>query len=140
MGKSWMKFFNILASFYLLLICILYYYLIIASLYSVSIFFIPKITGNEDCCAPESEITLDQFSSSWMTIILVVPITCLLFIKDFKYLVKLSEMGIYAIYSYIIFIFYLYFTNMDKIEEYWDNKYLYTFEKGDLIASALLGF
>lgn len=65
---------------------------------------------------------------------------CLVFIKDFKYLVKMSELGIYAIYSYVGFIFYLYFKSIDKIAENWDNSYLFKFDIGELIGSSMVGY
>lgn len=35
-----------------------------------------------------------------------IPITMMLFIKNLRILVKIAEIGVYAIYSYIIFIIY----------------------------------
>lgn len=56
-----------------------------------------------------------------------IPMYFLINIKDFKYLVKLSELGIYALYSYVIFIIYLYIKNYNEIPKYWDNSYLLNF-------------
>lgn len=40
------------------------------------------------------------------------PILAMLFMKNLNILVKIAEIGVYAIYSYIIFIFYCFIDNI----------------------------
>jgi len=43
---------------------------------------------------------------------LFFPILAMLFMKNLTILVKIAGVGVYAIYSYLIFIFYCFFSNL----------------------------
>ena len=64
----------------------------------------------------------------------------MLYIRDLKFLVKLSELGAYAIYSYVIFIIYEFFSNIDNIKEYGPTVTVATWEIGDLGGISALAF
>ena len=68
---------------------------------------------DSDAYAPVEDITLSKFSQTWVCLGYAIPLYLSLFIKDMSLLTKLAGVGVYAIYSYIIFIFYAFFSTIN---------------------------
>jgi len=68
----------------------------------------------------------------------------MLFMKDFTVLTKLAGVGVIAVYSYLIFIFYAFFSNTDNMvaggrEGYQSMKY-FSLDIGNLAGTIALAF
>ena len=57
-----------------------------------------------------------------------------------KLLVKFAELGVYSIYSFAIFIFYTFFSNLNDIKEKTEGMTYFSFDIGALAGTAALAF
>ena len=64
----------------------------------------------------------------------------LMFIKDVKKLVKFNEYGVYAVYCYVILIFYTFLSNFEGIKEHKDDVKMFSWKIGDLAGTSALAF
>lgn len=70
------------------------------------------------------------------------PILGMLFMKKLTLLVKIAGIGVYAIYSYLIFIFYAFFNNIhnDRVHNEYQDINFWTWDIGNLAGTASLAF
>ncbi|KRX11065.1 hypothetical protein PPERSA_05174 [Pseudocohnilembus persalinus] len=117
LGYKWYVFFVSICTFYLFFLCQLYYVLIVQMLYSMICFFFYIFGVSKsfyvDPAIAEKTFTFNQFSEQYVILITFFAILAMIqFIKDLSILVKIANVGVLAIYSYIIFIFYVFIDNI----------------------------
>lgn len=102
--------FNILSCIYLFLISMLYFLLLCDMFYSVSTSIM--VSYGKDDFAPKEEVDFEKFSMFYTSVIIILPVTGLIFIKNMDVVNKITQYGVYAIYLYVIFILYVFATNI----------------------------
>ena len=103
-------FFIVIASMYIILTGLLYYSFSIEMIYSITTFIMYE--SGSTAYAEKSDITFNTFSIQYTTLLTIPLFLSILFLKDLRFLIKIAELGVYAIYSYVVFIFYTFITNI----------------------------
>lgn len=57
-------------------------------------------------------------------------------------MIRIAELGVYAIYAYVIFIFYCFISNITSgtLSDHIQNENLWSFDVGELASTASLAF
>lgn len=61
--------------------------------------------------ATKSEFRFDVYSLQINALILLIPSFASCFLTDLKFITTLSKLGVYVLFAYIIFLFYIFFSN-----------------------------
>ncbi|EGR33213.1 transmembrane amino acid transporter protein, putative [Ichthyophthirius multifiliis] len=115
LGQKYYLFFMIICTMFLILIAIIYFLFICQMLLDIVNFFIFQITKDENNFCNNQEFCFDKFSLQYSTLISTVLIIYLCSLKNLNFIIKIAELGVYSIYSYIIFIIYSFFENLYQI-------------------------
>ncbi|KAL4443102.1 hypothetical protein ABPG74_002169 [Tetrahymena malaccensis] len=140
MGNRWRMFFIVISTIYMILVTLLYYSFSIEMVYSL-ITFIMTHSGSKNY-ADKADVSYSQFSIQY-TVLATIPIFLgLLFLKKLGFMIKIAELGVYAIYSYVIFIFYTFISNLTSgtLQENISDVKLWSFDVGTLASTASLAY
>ncbi|EGR27669.1 transmembrane amino acid transporter protein, putative, partial [Ichthyophthirius multifiliis] len=122
---------------------LLYYVFSIEMLYDMTTFIIYQSGGKEgDQYASKESKDYSRFSIQYMIIITFPIFLALLFLKNLGFLIKIAELGVYAIYSYVIFIFYIFIQNIYRgtLQNHIKDTKLFSLDIGSLGGTASLAF
>ncbi len=106
LGRTWYNAFSVLSCFYLFLVCVLDYVLMVDMAYDAAQYFANTSASN---FAPRDEITATRFGIFWLSLLVAIPVAVLLFKRDIG---RLTEAGVYSIYIFVAFIFFLFLENL----------------------------
>lgn len=112
-------------------------------LFNVIYYFSCKFNGDETpsfIVENRDDFSFSKLSKQWLIVITFIPILLSLFLKKLTLLAKFAELGVYAIFSYVIFIFYCFFSNFHNMGKGLSSAGLFTFEVGELSGTAALAF
>ncbi|KAL4489048.1 hypothetical protein ABPG73_005535 [Tetrahymena malaccensis] len=140
LGIKWWKFFQILSCIYLYLVSLQYFLLCNNMIYRM-ITFLMLISGNDNFAAP-SHFSYSQFSLQYLGYISAIPIGFLTFIRKMDILVKISEYGIYSIFSFVIFIFTVFISNVasGRLGRSSSQVNLWSFDIGNVSGASAIGY
>lgn len=113
--------------------------MIVDQLYSVIYFFFDT-NGHADSIAPKDSFMFDKFSTQWLSLILLLPLLALIFIKKLNILVKLSEYGSYSAMIYFIFVIVKFITALANNQIDLDKITLVSGDIGNLAGTCALAF
>ncbi|EAR93202.1 transmembrane amino acid transporter protein (macronuclear) [Tetrahymena thermophila SB210] len=143
LGKGWRIFFVIISTINMFFGCLVYYDFSIDMLYSI-ITFVMKKSGCEQGNQFEelSKVSYDRFSVQYLAFAMFPVFLSICFLRNFKFLVKLAELGVYSIYSYIVFIIYNFITNItsETLQQNTGEIKLFTWNIGTLGCTASSAF
>lgn len=109
-GNRWRLFFIVISSIYMILVTLLYYSFSIEMIFNITTFIMQQCGYNN--FASKSTATFSEFSIQYTTLFTIPIFLGLLFLRDLKFMIKIAELGVYAIYSYVVFIFYCFISNI----------------------------
>ena len=110
LGKRWLILLGIFSGIEIFFTCIIYFVLICNMLYPMVLFGMQLFDFHN--YAEKTEFTFERFSFQWATIIAIVPIGMMCFIKDLTVILKFLVFGFIPIIAYSIFIVYVLIENI----------------------------
>lgn len=135
LGAKWEKYFRLITGFYLLLLSIISLDLIVDQLYSILYFFL-----KENGIAEKDEFSFSKFSPQWLTLILFVPLLAVVFLKNLKLLVKISEYGSISILVYIAYVLVQFIVSVISGNINMDEITWFSWDAGSLAGTCSLAF
>ncbi|CAK62184.1 unnamed protein product (macronuclear) [Paramecium tetraurelia] len=110
LGKQWMQAFRFCSGTLLFIVGIIYFQLINLTLYPIITYI---LSYNDIEFADASEhFVFNKFSIQWQALIVFLPLSTLLLIKDITTIVKIAHYGVIALFAYGIFIIYIFIVNL----------------------------
>lgn len=103
LGIKWAKLFNALSMFFLFLVGIIHFVLMAQTFFAI----LKNVFQETQNWSNGSEIIFSHFSIQWVGVIMFILCTLLYSVKNMKYILKISDVGIYMILIYSIFLLYL---------------------------------
>jgi solute carrier family 38 (sodium-coupled neutral amino acid transporter), member 9 len=113
LGPRWKYFFCFASGLLMFIVGVIYFLLINSTLYPMLVYIFTKADVDPNNYVPTSGgIIYDKFSIQYLCMIMIVVLYPMLYIKDFKIIVRMAHGGIIAIVSYVIFIIYIFIKNL----------------------------
>lgn len=104
------------------------------------IYYILGKAGHEDWIAPTDATTVvfDKFSMQYMSLLSLLPLLAMTFIKDISLLIRLTALGVVSVGIYMIFILYEFFGSVGDVN--FNDLPLFSTNFGDLAGTCAIAF
>lgn len=139
-GSKWLTLYVFFSVIYMVCAGIIYFNLMNNMLYSVTLFIFEHLEYKN--YAEKHENRFDIFSYPILGLCVFLPAYLSCFLKDINFIVKFSQVGVFSLVSYIIFLVYVVYDNFMSgfLTLHFNELQIYTFEFDKLLGGFSLGF
>lgn len=97
-------------------------------------------SGHQDWIAPidATTVVFDRFSMQYMSLVSLLPLLAMTFIKDISLLIRLTALGVVSVGIYMVFILYEFFSTIGSVS--FDKLIFFSSNLGDLAGTCAIAF